>query len=567
MVQGDMTEIGERGINISGGQKARVDLARAVYQNCDIYLLDDILSALDVHVGQAIFENVIMDLLCNKTVILATNHVHLLHNAHRILLMYEGQILDQGTFEDLSSRNADIIDLLMKVDGKSPKLQFNPLDSDMDSTPSDSSFIELDPPSQKHRSEPENDNADGVEKTMGTLVQDEELFFGAVKSEILLDYLRGYGSWGFIVVVLFAYVVQRLVQTVSDLWVMLYTNNSDNSSQPSTIFGLSITVPVFLFIFSGIVIVHSFIGLAKGMVASHAAKNAAKVKHEELLDSVVRAPMSYFDTTPSGRLMNRFGKDMSEIDLGIPYLQDSVFTTVTNILISYLFVALFVPVFGLLGFLPIFALFLILHRPFRRGCVELFRLEVAYRSVLLHSISEGIEGVSTIRSYNSTNEFVERNDKCVDNVGHVMYTCWYGSIYLKFLMSTTFAIIGIIAVVCIVALQSSIKPGIAAICLMYVIQIQELVNIFVMLTTHFEASLNAVERIVEARSFPKEALLVNLENPTPKGWPHSGYIIVQDYSMRYRPGLDLVLKDINIEIQSGEKVCPFLSFFFFFLNY
>uniref|UniRef100_A0A1X7UYE0 ABC transmembrane type-1 domain-containing protein n=1 Tax=Amphimedon queenslandica TaxID=400682 RepID=A0A1X7UYE0_AMPQE len=276
---GDMTEIGEKGINLSGGQKQRVSLARAVYQESDVYLLDDPLSAVDSHVGKHIFDNVIgpEGLLKDKVRFLVTHDVRFLSQCNKIIVMNNGSIDEVGNYSKLLERNESFSEILTKyrsTDRSDEKKQ------DMESIAKQSTFL------------PNKDTKETI------IYSDEEIKIGIVKMSVILTYINSYTFTMFVIVMVLSslstggYVGQLL-------WLAHWSNEkSNNNSAHFANLGIYAAIGIVQFMCTAF----TFLAIASGAI------KASRKFHNGMLHSIIRSPMSFFDTTPLGRLVNRFSK-------------------------------------------------------------------------------------------------------------------------------------------------------------------------------------------------------------------------------------------------------------------
>jgi ATP-binding cassette subfamily C (CFTR/MRP) protein 1 len=296
---GDMTEIGEKGINLSGGQKQRVSIARALYANAEIYIFDDPLSALDAHVGHHVFQNCILNLAKQgKTVILLTHQLQYLSHANFIIEIKGGRIHSAQSqtpifnidFPQENTKQEIIKEQeLNPIDSSSPSL--NPIESSM-----------------------ENNN--------GKLIEDEERNVGSVAFSVYFAYLR---VCGFCLVALYVVVVilSGIGSIVADLWLSYWSSSAQNPNNTHS-------TGYFIGGYAGFAMTLGIIVACDYFMVNGISFRSSKKLHTKLMDTVSRAPMSFFDTTPIGRILNRFSSDFKSID---QVLCDSMFSIYPNLYI------------------------------------------------------------------------------------------------------------------------------------------------------------------------------------------------------------------------------------------
>lgn len=295
MEHGDRTEIGERGINLSGGQKQRIQLARAVYQDCDIYLLDDIFSAVDAHTGTEIFKECIRGALKDKTVLLVTHQVDFLHNADLILVLRDGKIVQSGKYEELRQSGLDFSALVAAHETSMELVETN--------TALSTKAPEL--PDTKGRKHPQDapnqsDQLNGEQgqdksgKGSPKLIEDEEREKGRVSLNVYKQYCtEEYGWWG-ITAVLITSVLWQLSQMSSDYWLAYETSEARD-----------FVASLFIGVYSGLAAISCVFVAIRSILVAFLGLKTAQSFFDQILNSILHAPMSFFDTTPSGRVLSR----------------------------------------------------------------------------------------------------------------------------------------------------------------------------------------------------------------------------------------------------------------------
>ncbi|KAI3749264.1 hypothetical protein L2E82_19871 [Cichorium intybus] len=540
---GDQTEIGERGINLSGGQKQRIQLARAVYQDCDIYLLDDVFSAVDAHTGSSIFKECVRGALRNKTILLVTHQVDFLHNVDQILVMRDGMIVQSGKYDELLESGLDFKAL---VSAHETSMQL----VEMEATTSDSPSPRPLQKSPSHNPREEDEKALERSKSssiIGTskLIEEEERETGRISLGVYKVYLtEAFGWWGVIFVLFFSFCWQG-AQMASDYWLAYETSEDRAASFNPSLFievytaiaGLS-----FILVF-GRVISSTILGL-----------KTSQSFFKQILYSILHAPMSFFDTTPSGRILSRASSDQTNIDVFLPFMMSltlAMYITVISIIIitcqyAWPTVFLLVP----LGWLNFW------YRGYYLSTSrEITRLDSITKAPVIHHFSESISGVMTIRCFRKQDRFVQEN---VDRVNGNLRMDFHNNGsngWLGFRLEFIGSLFLCVSTVFMIILPSSIvKPENVGLSLSYGLSLNGVLFWALYMSCFVENRMVSVERIKQFTNIPSEAEWVKKDNPPPSNWPSHGNVALKDLQVRYRPNTPLVIKGITLNIRGGEKI-------------
>lgn len=676
---GDMVEIGERGINLSGGQKARVSLARAVYANADVYFLDDSLSAVDSHVARHIFDNVIgpKGLLKDKARIFVTHAIAFLADMDEICLIEEGQIVESGTYQQLMAskgelhrlisefgfgKEADEVregvpegdrDLLLDIDGVdddvAPPIEESHSDlvgsqtisainpsSTVEKTLSDAnlspetpqrrrsraasmSVNELQRQQQLERAQSQdlsaecqvvtngtqpagNGQASGDSKAKGTLMTKETSARGAVSMSVYRIYAEscGYFAVGVYLVVLFLSQATSVAQT---FWLADWSKDNDVEQSGPNGSGWTVSWRIGIYGMLGLLFcITSFIQTVYAWV--FCAIRSARVLHKEMLENVVRLPQSWFDTTSMGTVLNRFAKDQNMVDETIPRSFMSFFSTVARVAAVLVVDTIATPLF-LLFVTPLAYFYYAVSKYYMATSRELKRLDSVSRSPIYAHFQESLGGVSTIRAFGEQDRFVLENEHRIDLNGRAYVSFlgqeannWASVSYLSLLkqspsivsnrwLAMRLELVGSVIIfasamfaVVEIATAGKIDASVVGLSLSYALSMTQSLNWMVRQSNEIETNIVSVERVKEyvgcffcegvvrgclppsdARPFvilqidlPQEAPAHIPNAKPPATWPEKGAITFSDYSTRYRPNLDLVLRQISLDIKPGEKI-------------
>lgn len=551
---GDKTEIGERGINLSGGQKARINLARAVYANRDIVLLDDVLSAVDARVGKHIMNNCILGLLKEKTRILATHQLSLIGAADRVVFLNGDGTVDIGTFDELKKSNPGF-DHLMKFSSESAEeeeeetLPEEALGEDPEVEDREMIQRQL---SQKQSTIPDEEaerhNYNVNEQQDGRLMSQEGRAVNRIKGVVYKNYVK-YGSGFFklysgvpivITLTIFAIFCQLFTNTWLTFWSEFKFDGKDNGFYIG--FYVMFTVLAFIFLSSEFVIV------------AYMTNEAAKVLNLKAVSRVLRAPMSFMDTTPMGRILNRFTKDTDTLDNEIGNQIRMLIYFLSNIVGVIVLCVVYLPWFAIaIPFLGM--IFVSVANFYQASAREIKRLEATQRSFVYNNFNETLSGMNTIKAYNAQERFKKKNSTFIDNMNEAYYLTIANQRWLAIhldIIAMLFAII-----ICFLCIFRVFDIGAAAtgLLLSYVLQIAGQLSMLVRTYTQVENEMNAVERICEYAFHLEQEAPYTFENSNlPATWPEQGSISFVNASLAYRPGLPNVLKSLNMDIKPLEKI-------------
>ncbi|ODV62384.1 ATP-binding cassette glutathione S-conjugate transporter YCF1 ASCRUDRAFT_74772, partial [Ascoidea rubescens DSM 1968] len=602
---GDLTEVGEKGISLSGGQKARLSLARSVYSRADIYLLDDPLSAVDEHVGKHLIDNVLgpNGLLRHKCKVLATNSINVLSLSSNITMLQDGEVVEKGTYNEITKKDSSLLAKLIKEFGKKSKkdekIEIEPADLDSSATAIHSSSVETDVSvdetvvgsknvtdnvsvlnreSSFNSSNDSNDAISIISKDIdGTMslrrastasfnyqeqntpgpsdvdqqvvnIREEQRQTGKVKWSIYIEYAKACNPAG-VIYVLFFLVSSMALSVAGNYWLKYWAEvNSKYGYNPNV--GKYLAVYIALGIGSSL---FTFVQTWTMWVVC--IITGAKVLHNKMVDSVFRAPMSFFETTPVGRILNRFSSDIDKIDMFLGRVFQSFFTNFVKILFT-LFVICSTTWQFIFLIVPLLFLYYYYQQFYVKTSRELKRIESISKSPIFAHFQETLGGTSTIRGYGQQNRFIYLNENKIDQNMKAYFSTYNANrwlaVRLEFLGSL---IIFGSAALCVFALKTGhMTSGLLGISVTYALQVTGSLNWMVRMTVDIETNIVSVERVKEYGELPSEAPEIIPNNRPNSEWPSNGSLEFVNYSTRYRQDLELVLKDINLKVKAGEKV-------------
>ncbi|KAL2611008.1 hypothetical protein R1flu_022700 [Riccia fluitans] len=543
---GDLTEIGERGVNISGGQKQRVSIARAVYANADVYLFDDPLSALDSHVARQVFDSCLRDGLKGKTRVLVTNQLHFLSQVDKIVLIHEGEIKEQGTYEELIEHGPYFQKLMENagsMEDSVPNEEEGEGHSDAVMNGADANDSKTPSLNRKHSSTKKAATAPSV------LIKQEERETGVISWKVLERYKIALGGFWVVFVLFTCYVMTEVVRLSSSAWLSIWTDNS----QPKTH-----GVMYYNGIYAGLSFGQVTITLANSFWLILSSLRAAQRLHDNMLSAILRAPMSFFHSNPIGRVINRFAKDTGDIDRNVA-LYANMFLNSGFQLLSTFFLIGAVNSLSLWAILPLLSAFYSAYLYFQTTAREVKRLDSITRSPVYAQFGEALNGLSTIRAYQAHDRMAFMNGKAMDTNSRFTLTTmgsnrWLG-IRLEFIGGMMIWLTASLAVFSNARSsdQAAFAPQMGLL-LSYTLNITSAMTAVLRLASMAENSFNAVERVGTYADLEPEAPLVIEDHRPPPGWPSAGAVEYKNVVMRYRPDLPPVLHGISLKIRPMEKV-------------
>ncbi|WOG86163.1 hypothetical protein DCAR_0205364 [Daucus carota subsp. sativus] len=539
----DLTEIGERGVNISGGQKQRVSMARAVYSNSDVFIFDDPLSALDAHVARQVFEKCIKEELRGKTRVLVTNQLHFLSQVDRVILVHEGMVKEEGTFEDLSN-NGQLFQKLMENAGKLEEY----VEDNEDGLNNDSTISK---PILNGETEEVPKDAGQTKKNeeKSILIKQEERETGVVSWKVLDRYKNALGGWWVVMILFSCYVLTELLRVLSSTWLSVWTDGSSPKRYGPGFYNL-----IYALLSLGQVLVT----LANSYWLILSSLYASRKLHEAMLNSILRAPMVFFHTNPLGRIINRFAKDLGDIDRNVGPFVNMFLGQVSQLISTFVLIGI-LSTMSLWAILPLLLLFYGAYLYFQSTAREVKRLDSITRSPVYAQFGEALNGLSSIRAYKAYDRMANINADSMDNNIRFTLVNMSGNRWLAIRLETLGGVmIWLTATFAVVqngrAENQEAFASTMGLLLSYALNITSLLTAVLRLASLAENSLNAVERVGTYIELPPEGPSIIDSNRPPPGWPTSGSIKFEDVVLRYRPELPPVLHGLSFSISPTDKV-------------
>lgn len=584
---GKETLVGERGVSLSGGQKARINLARCLYHEADIYLLDDPLSAVDASVARHIFEYCIQGFLKTKAVILVTHQFQFIKEATRIMVVDQGHQIALEHYSEMTKK-VDLIGFnkgMYRSDSESEaSIQVQPPGP---SSPKKSSLrVAIDTPSTKHSGQQiiqSSQTAKDPEKSSRVIVDDipvetpirqtteEILDSKPIDGSTYLFFLQCVQSVPLLILVVFFILVTQAIFNGSDFYLSFWTdteerrpiNGSLNANttvvqinDPKHIFTDDLTTSQNASIYAGIVLLLFILVLFRTTCFFAACMRASITMHDKLFRSVMAAPISFFDFNPIGILLNRVSRDMGIVDDRLP---QNAFDVV-EIFMSTLGIIATVVVVEYINIIPAIGLIivaLIARRVCLRTINRLKEMEGILRSQVFSHLSTTLAGLTTIRSFKVDGKFVEKFDNAQDehSVAWLTFFCsgqWLGVVLDVICLSFIMFVVIVLTATISSSILSGSQIGLAISSALLIVGpfqwgIRQLVDL--------ESHIVSVKRIKEYSDLPKEAdHETKPEFKPPTNWPQEGQIVYDHVTLSYFEDEQPVLRNLTFKIRPHEKV-------------
>ncbi|KAK3867174.1 hypothetical protein Pcinc_027341 [Petrolisthes cinctipes] len=398
-----------------------------------------------------------------------------------------------------------------------------------------------------------------TEAEMGILVQEEKAETGKVKFGVYRDYSRAMGYLRTVLPLLF-FIIGQGCQAGSNVWLSLYTAESEQQQQQQQHHqnnSINVTTPnfdrtLFLIGYGGFGTSQAVFFYIGSLLMWVGCLRAGRGLHNSLLHSILRLPMSFFDTNPSGRIMNRFGKEMDALDSILPMFLSGFHSCFSQVFIILVVIIGSTPIVALV-LLPVLVIYVFMLVVYVTSSRQIKRIESVFISPIYTHFTESIQGVTTIRAFKKQAEFTKASLSKVEDAFRALYALAVCNRWLGVRLELIGNLIIFAAAVFAVAGRDSLNPSIVGLSVSYALNITVVLNYLVRMSAEVEANIVAVERVKEYIEESQEAPWEKEPSP-PTTWPNMGSLTFNHYHTRYRPGLPLAIKDLHCHIAPAEKV-------------
>ncbi|KAL2830906.1 hypothetical protein BDW59DRAFT_140932 [Aspergillus cavernicola] len=581
---GDETLVGEKGIGLSGGQKQRISLARGIYSKARHLLLDDCLSAVDSHTAKHIFREALSGpLMMDRTCILVTHNLALTAPyADFIVALENGKITFKGQPEDPGASKALGEDFTKSRPGSRA------------SSPPRSPRPSVSADANAEDSHNGNGAANGSSKPIKKPERSKSRLLetkatGSIQWPIIKMYLQSMGPWYYWIAAALVFTLQQLGSVSTNIWIRQWANSystdkvdidnegtyaamshftfpSFNALTVPRTSGLTpqlstqaadsdneVNVTYYLGVYALLGVSYLLISAMREAVLFWGSLHASHGIHKRLLNTVMHAKFRFFDSTPLGQLMNRFSKDIEAIDQEVAPVAIGMLHSLASVIMIVILISAITPGF-LIAAVFIAMVYFALGAIYLNASRDMKRLESVQRSPLYQQFGETLNGIVTIRAYGDGPRFLVDNHQRINAYNRPHIYLWASNRWLACRVDIIGALVSFLTAVFILSNIGKIDAGAAGLSLTYAVTFTENVLWLVRLYSEVQQSMNSVERVKEYLEVEREAPPVIADSRPPSNWPDRGSVEFANYSTRYRPDLDPVLREVSFTVQSGEKV-------------
>ncbi|KAG5892174.1 hypothetical protein JTB14_026412 [Gonioctena quinquepunctata] len=530
---GDRTLVGERGKALSGGQKSRINLARCVYRRADIYLLDDPLSAVDANVGKHLFEYCIKEFLADKICVLVTHQLQYLRDVDNIIVLDDGELIMEGTYEQIQTRDHDFIETMGKLQGDEIDVK------DPKKVKSKHNAVE----------EIETDDEDQI-------MERETQGVGNIRGATYWAYLKAGGGKVSITFLIFLFIFCQVVANGGEYFVTYWVNSEQdltdriarNLSQPNE----TLDREKIIYYYSAITVGTIIVAVIKSVYFMLFFAVASRNLHDFIFSRIIRATMRFFNTNPSGRILNRFSKDLGTIDEYIP----SIIIDVVEIGLLVLGVIVLSSIVSPWLLLPSFfliVLFYFIRVIYIETSRSVKRIEAITKSPMFSHMTATVHGLGTIRAFNAQEILVKEFDEYQDTHSTAWFLYMASSKCFGFWLDLICIFFIGVAIFSLLMFSKNLHGGDLGLVITQFFGLIGSLQWGMRQWSEMENNMTSVERVLEYTKLESEPDRDEIAN-LPKDWPERGHIVFKNVNLRYSEADPYVLKNMNFVVEPKEKV-------------
>ncbi|XP_053732526.1 ATP-binding cassette sub-family C member 4-like isoform X2 [Synchiropus splendidus] len=546
---GDLTSVGDRGANLSGGQRARISLARAVYQDADIYLLDDPLSAVDAEVGRHLLEECICGVLEEKLVVLVTHQLQYLKAADLIVALKEGEVVAQGTYGELEGSGLDLSSLLKEDDAP-------------DEGPATASLHDSSATPMTSLSSSWSSLAEAVDPftavsadRAGTALEEERRAAGDISLRTYVKYFRAGANFLVLTLLGLLNLLAHVTFVLQDWWLAHWASEQElidvtrrlNGSAPR-----QTDLDLYLGVYAGLTATSVVFGFLRCVIFFNVLVSSAASLHHHMFHAVLRTPVTFFDSNPAGRILNRFSKDIGYLDSLLPWTFVDFIQVVLQVL-GVLAVASVIIPWVLIPVVPLVAVFLYLRFYFLRTSRDIKRLEATTRSPVFSHLASTVHGLSTIRAFKVQQRFQQMFDEYQDLHSEAWFLFLTTSRWLAVRLDGICSVFVAITAFGCITLRDGLDPGGVGLALSYALTLTGMFQWSVRQSAEIENMMTSVERVLEYADLEREPPWETDVAP-PHDWPETGSITMDRVNFSYGASEPPVLQNLTVAFSAKEKV-------------